>query len=414
MMSVTRALHRGPLSAAPNVPAAGTAVAAPSPAATITRADLSRTDLTGLVVGQYELGKKIGAGGMGCVFAARHTRLDRSVAIKFIAADVAELLEAADRFNQETLALGKLQHPNIVNAIDAGCVNGLQYLVMEYVDGVALDELVNRRGPLPVREACDLIRQTANGLAYSHQHGFLHRDIKPSNLILDHSGVVNILDFGLVRNASADAGYTASGTMLGTFDFVAPEQAHDASTADARSDLYSLGCTFIFLLSGRPPFTGSRYPGAAAKLKGHLFDQPEWLSHPPNAIPAELVAVLRRMVAKSPADRFSSAEQVVDALSPWVADAVARQNPSAGLASSVPRGLPRSRILWLSLTSVVVATAVLMVTTADGLLSDAESGRSARSNSDPLAVRAPVSPLPELNAPVPDPNQLSSVLDAIP
>lgn len=287
----------------------------------VRRMDLARDDLTGFTLGQYELGPKIGEGGMGAVFIARHVRLDKQFAVKFIADDVAEMSEAQARFDQEILALGKLRHPNIVSAVDAGCRNELKYLVTEFVDGQDFARLVDRHGALTVANACELIRQTAVGLAYSHRAGFLHRDIKPSNLILDRSGIVKILDFGLVSNGAKGGRLTDSGQLIGTLDFIAPEQAEDASRVDERSDLYSLGCTFIYLLSGRPPFDDLRYSSLAAKLKGHLFDRPDWFDRVPNQIPKKLVALLERMTAKETKDRIKTAEEVAEALIPFVAKA---------------------------------------------------------------------------------------------
>jgi serine/threonine protein kinase len=283
---------------------------------TVCPADIIRDDLTGLSLGQYALGKKVGDGGMGTVFLARHRHLDRLFAIKFVSAELSNNTEAQDRFERETLALGKLQHPHIVNAVDAGCVNGLRYLVTEFIEGEDLARLVERRGLLPVAEACELIRQAADGLEYSHANGFVHRDIKPSNLIVNKDGVVKILDFGLVQNASLNHRLTDSQELLGTWDFLAPEQAQDASQVDRRSDIYSLGCTLIFLLSGEVPFSDSKYATAATKLKGHLFDTPSWLQNPPASVPRNVIDVLIRMVAKSPSLRFQTASEVVAALEP--------------------------------------------------------------------------------------------------
>ena len=187
---------------------------------TVCKADIVRDDLTDLRLGQYALGPKIGGGGMGKVFRARHIHLDRLFAIKFMAADLSGHSEAQDRFERETLALGQLQHPQIVNAVDARCHDGLQFLVMEFVEGEDLAQLVKRRGAIPPEEACDLIRQVAAGLAYSHACGFVHRDIKPSNLILNRAGIVKILDFGLVRSERRDHQLTDQGEPLGTWDFL--------------------------------------------------------------------------------------------------------------------------------------------------------------------------------------------------
>lgn len=279
--------------------------------------DLTRSDLTGLFLGPYALGRKIGEGGMGTVFVARHMRLDKKFAMKFIATDVASIPEGRARFEQEIQALGTLRHPNIVNAVDAGCANGMQYLVTEFADGKDFEQLVQQHGPIPVEAACELILQTALGLEHSHRAGFVHRDIKPSNMILDRSGVVKILDFGLVRNASAANRLTDDGRTFGTLDFIAPEQAHDASRVDARADIYSLGCTLLYLLTGRLPFSDARYSSAAAKLKGHLFDRPDSLAQISSNVPKKLVRLIDRMIAKSPSARIQTAQEVAEKLGPF-------------------------------------------------------------------------------------------------
>ena len=258
---------------------------------------------------------------MGRVYVARHVHLDRNFAIKFIGLQASHAPDIAVRFEKEVLALGKLQHPNILSAVDAGSVDGVKYLVTELINGEDLAQLVRRRGPLPCADACELIRQAALGLAHSHNAGFLHRDLKPSNLILDRTGVVKLLDFGLVCQAEANHELTSHGGMLGTWDFVAPEQAQDARQVDARSDLYSLGCTLIYLLSGKPPFCEPDYSTAASKLKGHMFDLPPWLEQVPDDLPTSVEALLIRLVAKNPAERFQYAAAVAEALGPPAADA---------------------------------------------------------------------------------------------
>lgn len=283
----------------------------------VSKDDLGRKDLTGFCLGQYALGRKLGEGGMGAVFVARHLRLDKQFAVKFIGTDVAGIAEAHARFDQEIVALGKLRHPNIVDAVDAGTLNGVKYLVTELADGKDFECLVEQHGAIGVANACELIRQAALRLSHSHQCGLVHRDIKPSNLILDRTGVVKVLDFGLVRNASIEHRLTDDGRMLGTLDFMAPEQGHDARQVDARADVYSLGCTLLYLLSGEPPYSDIRYSSMAAKLKGHLFDRPEWLTQVPGNIPKKLIKLLERMIAKSPTDRIPRAKDVCAAIAPF-------------------------------------------------------------------------------------------------
>ena len=286
---------------------------------------------------------------MGCVFAARHRYLDKPFAIKFMHASKENDNDCAKRFQQEVLALGQLSHSHIVAAVDAGEVEGIRYLVTELVKGEDLRALVKRIGPLPHREACELMRQAALALAHSHAHGYLHRDVKPSNLLLHPTGQVKLLDFGLVRQAGVDSDLTAAGSMMGTCDFVAPEQAHDASSVDERSDIYGLGCTLLFLLTGLPPFAGARYASAPAKLKGHLFDRPEQLQSPPREWPTGLISLLEQMMAKSPSQRFSTASKVAEALSPLCVGAElsglsavnAPSNRSGGRTPSISTTLSR-------------------------------------------------------------------------
>jgi serine/threonine protein kinase len=320
----------GPVSGtgASGVTLAGSAEAAVSAIATVQARDIARDDLSGLSLGQYALGEKIGGGGMGKVFRARHVHLDRLFAIKFVATNLALRGDVQQRFEQETRALGQLQHPRIVNAVDAGCLDGLKYLVTEYIDGEDLTRLVARRGALSVNEACGLIREAALGLAYSHSRGFVHRDIKPSNLIVDREGGIKILDFGLVHDQQRNGELTAEGSILGTWDYIAPEQAEDASAVDHRCDLYSLGCTLLFLLSGQVPYAGPKYRLPAAKLKGHLLETPAWLAEPPAEIPTELVAVLTRLLAKHPDERIQTADEVATALAPF-ANSSARQDETS-------------------------------------------------------------------------------------
>lgn len=281
----------------------------------VSQADLQRDDLSGYSLGQYALGAKIGGGGMGKVFQARHLHLNRELAIKFVCSEISSNPEAQLRFEQETRALGRLQHPNIVNAIDAGSHRGLKYLVTEYIEGKDLAQLVQQRGAFPVSEACEFMRQAAKGLSYLHAAGLIHRDIKPSNLIVDPSGVLKILDFGLVHSETVGHQLTDAGSTIGTWDFLAPEQAHDSSQLDHRCDLYSLGCTMLYLLSGQLPFADEKHATPAAKLKGHLFDTPDWLEHPPASIPDALIAILRKLLAKSPDQRYQSATEVETELS---------------------------------------------------------------------------------------------------
>jgi serine/threonine-protein kinase len=270
-------------------------------------------------LGPYRLLEKIGQGGMGAVYRALHQRLEKVVALKVLPA--ASLHKAPDvaRFEREMRAVGKLNHPNIVRATDAGEAAGVPFLVMDFVEGVDLHELVRREGPLPVAAACELVRQTAEGLQHAHEHGLVHRDIKPSNLLLSKWGEVKVLDLGLARfhtDQAAGDDLTGSGQTMGTLDYMAPEQAWDPRRADIRADIYSLGCTLYHLLAGRPPFATPEYRTPAQKLSAHANVGPASLRGLRADVPEALDVLVRQMLAKDPADRPATPRAVADALAP--------------------------------------------------------------------------------------------------
>jgi serine/threonine protein kinase len=301
-------------------------------------------------LGEYELLAELGSGGMGTVYRARHTRLDKTVALKILAPGSLFDDEVVARFDREMKAVGRLNHPNIVQAHDAGEIGGTRFLVMEYVDGVSLSTLIDAGGPLPVAAACELIRQAAVGLDHAHRQGLVHRDIKPSNLMLDSHGQVKILDFGLAMFQPGQlAGVeriTASGQAMGTIDYMAPEQAESSRTVDIRADLYSLGCTLYKLLSGHAPFSGPKYQDPLNKVMAHAREPVPPIRKVRPDVPAELAAVLDRLLAKDPAGRFAAPAELVEAIGPLagggdlralLARARKSPTPSAGLE-------PRSRI----------------------------------------------------------------------
>src|SRR5687768_8431393 len=225
---------------------------------------------------EYKLLAKLGEGGMGAVYKALHTRLDKIVALKILPTDRMRDGGAVARFQREMKAVGRLDHPNIVRAMDAGEEAGMHFLVMEYVEGIDLSLLAKNVGPLPVADACELVRQAALGLQEAHEHGMVHRDIKPSNLILAKSRRKNspptlkILDLGLAllseTLAPDSGGLTTSGQMMGTIDYMAPEQAGDTHQVDIRADIYSLGATLYRLLTGAAPFSGDKFDTPVKKI----------------------------------------------------------------------------------------------------------------------------------------------------
>ncbi len=330
---------------------------------------LLRLQKSGLVLGEYIILSPIGRGGMGAVYRARHRRMDRIVAIKVLSPSAARDPQAASRFSREIRAIARLTHPNIVAAHDAGEDSGVAYLVMEYINGTDLTTCVRTHGPLSTAHAVECIIQAAEGLEYAHAQGVIHRDIKPSNLILCHgpsSGgttvasadsrsadsrqptdpvpttppgdgsphalapaalQIKVLDLGLARfQADATApregsALTRSGMMFGTPEYMAPEQAVNASTVDQRADIYSLGCTLFFLLTGRPVLTGQTF---LETVMAHQLQALPSLTAVRSDVPAELDQIFRRMTARNPEQRPASMREVHDALRAIPAERLSR------------------------------------------------------------------------------------------
>jgi serine/threonine-protein kinase len=333
-----------------------------------------------LVLGPYRLLAPLGEGGMGQVFKAVHQRLGRVVALKIIRTErVSQHPEAVPRFQREARAAAQLSHPNVVILYDADQLDGRHFIAMEYVEGTDLSKLVQQYGPLRAEQACDYIRQAALGLQHAHERGMVHRDIKPSNLLLSHpsprstpsgrgssfygrpplangstrgpapaapavaggpppGGVVKILDMGLARMISADGaeaetGLTREGLLMGTPDFIAPEQARNSHTVDIRADLYSLGCTLYYLLVGHAPFSGGT---TVEKLLMHQLDEPEPLDRLRPGVPPLVVAVVRKLMAKKPEDRFQAPAEVAEVLASAPAAAPTAAAPAPVRAQTAP------------------------------------------------------------------------------
>jgi serine/threonine protein kinase len=267
-----------------------------------------------LLLGSYVLLERIGEGGMGAVFKARNWKLGQVVALKLMREQRVNSTDAVKRFQREVRAAAQLDHPNIVRAWDADEVNGSHLLVMEFVAGIDLAKMVRTHGPLPVAQACEYIRQAALGLQHAFERGLVHRDIKPSNLFVTQDGAcVKILDFGLARlgeteGEASSTTLTREGAVMGTLDYIAPEQAIDSHQVDIRADLYSLGCTFYHLLTGKVPFPGGE---ALAKLLKHRIDEPTPLRQLRPEVPEAVSGVVRKLMAKLPTKRYQSPVELV-------------------------------------------------------------------------------------------------------
>ncbi len=266
-----------------------------------------------LVLGNYVLMEKIGAGGMGQVFKAEHRRMKRIVAIKLLPAAMTKDKAAIARFEREVEAAAKISHPNIVAAHDADCANGVHFLVMELIEGSDLSALVKKNGRFPVDKAVNYVLQAAKGLEAAHKKGIVHRDIKPANLLLDTEGTVKILDMGLARlngdgDAPAQADLTSTGTIMGTVDYMAPEQALDTKTADARADIYALGCSLYYLLTGKSVYDGDTL---MKRLLAHREQPIPFLRSVRAEVPEQVEVLFRKMVAKKVQERYQSIAEVI-------------------------------------------------------------------------------------------------------
>ena len=288
-----------------------------------------------LLLGNYTLLDKIGAGGMGQVFKAEHRRMKRLVAIKTLPKAVTKDAAAVARFEREVEAAAKLEHSNIVTAYDADQAGDVHFLVMQYVEGSDLAAIVKKNGPLPVAQAVGYILQAACGLDYAHKHGVIHRDIKPANLLLSSEGTVKILDMGLARLSGGDmatqAELTGTGSIMGTVDFMAPEQALSTKHADARADVYSLGCTLYYLLAGQPLYDGETL---MAKMLAHREGPLPELRRARPEVPPRLDAIFHKMVAKRVEDRWQTMSEVIAALE--------QANAGEQSASSLPPPIAES------------------------------------------------------------------------
>ncbi|HEV7279703.1 MAG TPA: protein kinase [Pirellulaceae bacterium] len=296
----------------------------------------------GFVLGKYLILEPLGTGGMGSVYKARHTRLGNDVALKVVARRALKRSNALARFDREARVASQLQHPNIVRTFDYDGLDEAAYLVMELMKGESLERVVQRKGPLDFPEAVEYLRQAALGLAYAHEHGCIHRDVKPSNLMKDHLGVIKVLDFGLARIEDDDSSLTIHDDtkLLGTVDYVAPEQAIDSSKVDGRADIYGLGCTFYFLLVGHAPF---REGTPMERLLKHKLEEPTSLKELRLDIPPEVYRLWKKMTRKKPDDRYASADLIAEDCAKYLSQFPPEQLVFPGDPDEAPAPVERIR-----------------------------------------------------------------------
>ena len=329
-----------------------------------------------LIADRYELQELAGSGGMSSVYRAHDRLLERLVAIKVLHEQYSKDPEYVERFRREAQAIARLSHPNIVTVIDRGEHEGRQYIVFEHVAGENLKETVQRLGPLPVGRALALAHQAARGLAFAHQHGVVHRDVKPHNVLIDTEGTAKVTDFGIARSVGREDGITETGTVLGTSDYLAPEQAA-GQRVDACSDQYSLGALLYELLAGDVPYPAPNVVTAAMR---HLNDPVPSIRSVRPEISPRVDAVVRRAMAKRPEDRYPTTDALIAALEACIleerqegaaddgqTEVFQRPSPVSAGRRHGPRG-PGVRWLAIALGLVLIAAAVSIgiLSTRDG------------------------------------------------
>ncbi|MBI2919793.1 MAG: serine/threonine protein kinase [Planctomycetes bacterium] len=316
---------------------------APSPgaaAAPDTRKQNLADPLVGKSLGGCTVARRIGSGGMGAVYQGKHLGLDKTVAIKILPPELVAHPTAIERFQREARAAARLEHPNIVQVLNVGQESGYNFIVMQFVEGESLGKLVHRRHALPWHEALRYVRDAARGLAAAHKVGIVHRDVKPDNILVTAAGDVKVADFGLARTVDSNLTLSTTGQIMGTPDFMSPEQAQGQKT-DARSDIYSLGATFYFLLTAKKPFAAET---PVAVIIKHVQEDPKPIREVNPGIPESVANVVTKMLAKKPQERFFDCNELIAAL-----DAVEAGGQPIGI-SDLPAALPPGSAIAPSVT----------------------------------------------------------------
>ncbi|MDB5307117.1 MAG: hypothetical protein JWO38_1319 [Gemmataceae bacterium] len=374
-------------------------------------------ELVGGRVGRYRILAPLGRGGTGGVYRAEDATGGQPVALKLLPPGGSADPFAAERVRREREWLARLDHPNVVRLLDAGEEAGSPFFVMELLDGLDLSRLAGLSGPLPVPEACELARQAAEGLEHARGRGLVHRDVKPSNLLLTRDGVVKVLDLGLARSGPPDGdavSLTGSDQLLGTLDYMAPEQALDTRAADARADVYGLGCTLYRLLAGRPPFGGPEYRNPLRKALAHVREPVPPLGDLRPDLPAGLDGIVGRMLAKDPGERFPTPGAVAVALAPFATGAdptglARRFTPPAGVTEGSTTACqpttrePTGRPSWIKrrprLLVMIVAAAMGLLAAMAGWDRRPAAGDTDRSDEAGAAPAPAPTADPPLNTP---------------
>ncbi|MFT4555554.1 MAG: serine/threonine protein kinase [Planctomycetaceae bacterium] len=368
---------------------------------------------TRFFLGRYKLLSLLGQGGMGAVFLAEQTPLARIVALKTMNAQATSTPDAVARFQREIRAAAALDHPNIVRAIDADSANGSHFLVMEYAAGRDLSAVVKESGAMEIADACDCVRQAANGLQHAHERSMVHRDIKPSNLLLTRTEaglpLVRILDMGLARFTSetTEAGdLTSTGQVMGSIDYISPEQSKDSHSADIRSDIFSLGCTLYFLLTGKAPYPGRN---SVQRIMARVMNEAPRVRAARPDIPTSLDELLARILEREPADRIQTPAELAEALRSFCTATGAAAVPMAKLVSTGDATTKLNNLAEAATSHTDAATVIVSADALDGpsesvnselqnflnlLTAEARGGNDQAVVDHPPVVAAPITPVP--------------------